>query len=292
MRFEDSQAKYLARFIAKEMISREDVKSEQLPKGQGAYRPIRSKWTMKDLLDHVNGDNTFGHYLLNQESQVKMIAFDIDLCQKGHYLPYTDADITSYVDNPSLMEDEYFVECAPRAAWTDRKHPARPWFKLQMRELADRFAEGCHKFELKTFATYSGSKGVHVYGLLGERTDARFARELAADISNYVIEQLSRTGGDEYEFTPSKGSNFYTINSETAPLYRDFTNFTVEVFPKQDHIEPNRFGNLIRLPFGKNLKNPKDPTFMIDQTKSPVSLAPVREFDTIQSRLESGDPWQ
>src|SRR5690625_572083 len=192
MKFDDEQAKQLARFIAKEMIAREDVKAEQLPRGAGAYRRVNSRWTMRDLRDHVSGANTFGHYLLDPDSQVKIIAFDIDLSTKdGLYIPYSEADLERYVENPDLINDEYFIECRPRDAWADRKHPARPWFKHQMRELADRFTAECNELGLRTFATYSGSKGIHVYGLLGGRTPASDARLLAHTVADNVAATLS-----------------------------------------------------------------------------------------------------
>lgn len=290
MKFDNEQAKYLAKFIAKNMIAREDVRASQLPSGHGAYVRVDGKWKMKDLIDHVVGAETYGHYLLDQDSQVKVLAFDIDLTQSGVYLPYAETDLLQYTSNPDLVNDEYFIECNPRDAWVDRKHPARPWLKQQLRELADRFTAECYKMGLPTFATYSGSKGVHVYGILDGRTPAKDARILAHLIADNVAATLSAQG-DTYEFTASKGKSFYAITCDSASYYRDFGNFSIEVFPKQDQIEPNRLGNLMRLPFGKNLKNPKDPTFVIDQTQSPAKLVPITDWDTLKYRLESGNPW-
>ena len=291
MKFDNEQAKYLARFIAKNMIAREDVKASQLPSGQGAYVRDDSKWTMRDLIAHVTGGRTYGHYLLDQDSNVKIIAFDIDLNQTGTYIPFAPGDLERYVENPDLLNDEYFIECNPREAWVDRKHPARPWLKHQMRELADRFAAACWENELPTFATYSGNKGIHIYGLLDGRTPAADARILAYNIADQVAANLSRQG-DTYEIVSSKGKSFYYISCDTASRYRSFDNFSIEVFPKQDRIEPNRLGNLIRLPFGTNLKNPKDPTFVIDQQAAGSTLAPIADFDTLKTRLESGNPWR
>lgn len=296
MKFDDEQARYLAKFIAKNMIARTDVKASQLPRGQGAYVRDDSKWTMTDLMAHVKGEQTYGHYLLDQDSNVKIIAFDIDLAQTGHYLPYSLRDQERYADeeqdlhigDPGLMGDEYFIECNPREAWVDRKHPARPWLKHQMRELAERFTAECFYAGLGTFATYSGNKGIHVYGLLGERTPAADARILAFAIAEKVVRNLeinSDVHGRDYRFASSKGKSFYYIKSDTAPLYRSFENFSIEVFPKQDHIEPNRLGNLMRLPFGKNLKNPKDPTFVIDQLAPSSSLVPLDDFKDLQFRV-------
>lgn len=299
MKFDNEQAKYMAKYIAKNMIAREDVKASQLPRGQGAYVRDDSKWTMRDLIDHVTGKETYGHYLLDQDSNVKIIAFDIDLNQTGTYIPFTPKDHERYADDPTLMEDEYFIECSPRDAWLDRKHPARPWLKHQMRELADRFASAMHVSGVKTFATYSGNKGIHVYGILGERTPAADARILAYGIMDSVARGLvckttyddGETEHHEYEVAASKGKSFYYLKSDVAPLYRSFDNFSIEVFPKQDHIEPNRLGNLMRLPFGTNLKNPKDPTFVIDQCAASSSLVPITDFDTLKTRLESGEPY-
>ena len=302
MKFSDEQARYLAKFIAKNMIARTDVKASQLPRGQGAYVRNDSKWTMTDLMAHVKGEETYGHYLLDQDSNVKIIAFDIDLAQTGWYVPFSPEDLLRYIEDPDLMNDEQFIEFNPREAWADRKHPARPWLKHQMRELADRFASAMQVSGIKTFATYSGSKGVHVYGILGERTPAADARILAHGIMDFVASDLvyqtiHNVGGTqvieyhEYEVAASKGKSFYYLKCDTASRYRSFDNFSIEVFPKQDHIEPNRLGNLMRLPFGKNLKNPKDPTFVIDQCAASSSLVPITDFDTLKTRLESGEPY-
>lgn len=298
MKFDNEQAKYLARFIAKNMIAREDVKASQLPSGQGAYVRNDSKWTMRDLVAHVTGKETYGHYLLDQDSNVKIIAFDIDLNQTGTYIPWSPADHERYASIAGSLLEEPFIEFNPREAWVDRKHPARHWLKHQMRELADRFTAGCYEAGLKTFATYSGSKGIHVYGLLGGRTDAAVARTVAFEIAEKVAADISRPPRTAvYEFVPSKGKSFYYLkgtkaSGEPTTEFRDFSNFSIEVFPKQDHIEPNRLGNLMRLPFGTNLKNPKDPTFVIDQCAASSSLVPITDFEELKARLESGNPWR
>lgn len=296
MKFDNEQARYLARFIAKNMIAREDVKASQLPRGQGAYVRNDSKWTMKDLIDHVTGSQTYGHYLLDQGSNVKIIAFDIDLCQTGHYIPFTPEDQERYADDPTLTNDQYFIECNPREAWLDRRHPARPWIKHQMRELVERFTTEFHNIGLKTFATYSGNKGVHAYGILDGRTPAADARILASLVYENLGETLTRDDPDPepafYFLKPSKGKSFWTLTSDGSPFYRSFDNFSIEIFPKQDHIEPNRLGNLMRLPFGTNLKNPKDPTFVIDQCAAGSALVPITDFEELKMRLESGNPWR
>lgn len=307
MKFDDEQARHLAKFIAKNMIARTDVKASQLPRGQGAYVRDDSKWTMTDLMAHVKGEKTYGHYLLDQDSNVKIIAFDIDLNQHGWYIPYANEDLLRYSEDASLMDDEYFIECNPREAWLDRKHPARPWLKHQMRELAERFTTACYWQGLRTFATYSGNKGIHVYGLLDERAPAAEARLVAFDVLERVASSLGNYEEDPegdylYKIESSKGKSFYYISgyagSTYAPLYRRFDNFSIEVFPKQDHIEPNRLGNLMRLPFGKNLKNPKDPTFVIDQghpaegDAPSSSLVPITDFDILKERLDQGHPWR
>lgn len=311
MKFDNEQAKYLARFIAKNMIAREDVKASQLPRGQGAYVRDDSKWKMRDLIDHVTGKETYGHYLLDQDSNVKIIAFDIDLNQTGTYIPFAPEDHERYADDPTFMDDEQFIEFNPREAWVDRKHPARPWLKHQMRELVERFTDGCSHVGLGTFATYSGSKGVHVYGLYKDhvppsyepktRIPAVEARILAFEAADWAMQNLTSMCYEYenmYELVPSKGKSFYRIvgtrrsTGDPVPLYRSFDNFSIEVFPKQDYIEPNRLGNLMRLPFGKNLKNPKDPTFVIDQCAASSSLVPVTDFEELKVRLEGGNPWR
>ena len=65
-------------------------------------------------------------------------------------------------------------------------------------------------------------------------------------------------------------------------------NLTVEIFPKQASMKDKDLGNMVRLPLGRNKKNPKDPCFFIDQTLACTELKP--HPDPVHL-LESGNPF-
>lgn len=262
-------------------IARTDVKAVQNP--DGTYRPAKTPWTAADLADHLAGRRTYGHYLLDQQSRCKFFAFDCDLNDHdGAWVQ--QADLSQVPDDVFLGEhaEHYYQNNSfihgfnPRQSWKDRSHPSRDWVKFQMRSLAEELTQAIRKhLGIPTVATYTGNKGIHVYGLTG-LIPAAAAREAAKLI-------LSSTG----RFTPQRGDNFYLDTS--TPDWRDsYANFTVEVFPKQDTIKPDHYGNLLRLPLGRNLKNAVDPTFVIDQRPAYTSLLP--HPDPLGA-LISGDPW-
>ncbi len=67
----------LAKLFASKFIARPDVFAEQFP--DGAWAPRRQRLGMSDLLAHIRGERSLGHYMLNQASECKLFAFDIDL---------------------------------------------------------------------------------------------------------------------------------------------------------------------------------------------------------------------
>lgn len=275
----------LAGLIARRFISRRDVKAVQVR--DGGYRPVAKPFQMTDLIAHVQGKATFGHYLLDHDNKCKFFAFDIDLnegncerrtgeffpecCQAGHGNWVQPADLSnSPLELRENDEAEYawFLQnsivhpARPRDGWIDRRHPGRTWWKRQMREISDMLASRIRgSLGVPALVTYTGGKGVHVYGLTGH-LDAAEVREAAI----YVLESFNR-------FVPAAGSNFYR-DSEQG-IMESFSNFTIEVFPKQTKVEPGHYGNLMRLPFGRNMKNPNDPTFIVDQRAPITSLQPI-----------------
>lgn len=299
------QVDYLAAYLAKTFIARKDVKAEQMPYHKGsAYRPIHEPWKMDDLRAHVRGDKTFGHYLLNQDSMVKFIAFDIDLEKQGTYCDWSFENQEAFADEAArngTYFDEYFTfqHFNPREAWLDPSHPGRPWMTYQMRLLASAMTTAVGMLGLKTLATYSGSKGVHVYGIFDELVPAEVAREVAFEVLDRTPQEPGIRGS--LKFDPTRGKNFYHLAPNWEEFdaealgglshYDLFDNFTVEVFPKQSHIEPMRLGNLMRLDFGKNLKAPDEQTFVIDIGKSNMRLEPHDTFDDLQKVLERGYNW-
>ena len=167
------------------------------------------------------------------------------------------------------------VQCDPREVWLDRRQQAaRNWYKYQMGMLARRFVSIIQKeLQLPCAASYSGSKGIHVYGFTGpmEAKEVRDAALLVLDIS------------DEWQL--SRGKNFYKHKIDSPFL--GYPSFSVEVFPKQESLEGKDLGNLMRLPLGRNLKS-VDPTFFLD-LRSPVAQM-VPHADPVKL-LDSGDPY-
>lgn len=264
----------LPALIAKNFIQRRDAKARQGSNGEYYLHTVdprrrdseRLPWKMSDIKAHLAGEATYGHYLLDSDSQCRLFAFDIDLAEDG-YLPTADV---------SPLEDDLrnFEPCNPREAWRDRKHPARPWMKYQFRMIAEKLAGVASKeLELPVAVAYSGYKGVHVYC---------FHEPMAADLSrkgaDLVLETL-----DEFELY--KGSNFYRHTDSDA--YSGYPNLSIEVFPKQTSLEGKDLGNLMRLPLGRNLKA-KDPTFFIDCTAPPNELRPT----DAEIALSTGNPWK
>jgi hypothetical protein len=243
----------LANLFAKKFIARPDVKAVQtsngyMPDGKrqdGSYVEYYP-WSRQALLDHLACERTYGHYLLSVDSQVKLFAFDVDLEKVGSY----------EVGYPDRVEENLGDEAFnPREAWLDRAHPARAYMKLQFREVAHKLGKAIEtELDIPWAAAYSGGKGIHVYGFTGliPASDAR-------DGALIVLESLG--------YQATRGDNFFK--------HGDYENLSVETFPKQGSLDGKDLGNLMRLPLGRNLKAPKEPTFFMDMTAPMGTLAPL-----------------
>lgn len=247
------ETKTLAKFLAKNFIARSDVKAVQ--RNNGAYNPVNTAWTMNDFADHFANHITYGHYLLNTDSTCKLFAFDIDFKKVGNAPTRPFPTIEEYV--PIWIDS--FEKMNLRVAWLDRKNPARDWMKIAMRECAGKLAAACAKFEVPHLISYTGSKGLHVYGLTG-----RMPAQDVYDAAHLIVEDLG--------FKPSKGNVFYEWPDQEN---LELSLFEIEVFPKQVQISKDGYGNLLRLPYGRNLKAPKDPTFFIDETLPLSQIRPA-----------------
>lgn len=285
--------------------------ARQLPTRGGGYVRMDEAWKMKHLRDHITGEETYGHYLLDQDSMVKFVAFDIDLEKVGLYCDYTPENLERFMQEheaTGISDDDFFEfhVCNPREVWLDHSHPGRPWLEYQMRMIIDALFLAMNGIGgVKPLATHSGSKGVHVYGLFDAKYPAENARSFATKfVLNEAIQHLSdmllagyadtkdfdKIEG-RHKIVTSKGKNFYKI--ENPPGIGDLgamVNFSIEIFPKQSHIEPMRLGNLMRLEFGKNNKAPDEPTFVVDMTKPGIS--PHDTFEDLQHALKTGNSFR
>lgn len=272
----------LADLFAKRFIARRDVKAVQRPNGEYVVDtrypdPERLPWKRSDILAHIAGEKTYGHYLLNSDDTCKLFAFDVDLIKNepakgiiGHWPNMQGVDpLAIHGDDAILVED-----FDPREAWQDRRHPGRPWLKYQMRMLGGMLAHTIkNTLDVECAVAYTGAKGIHVYGFTG-----LVPAQVARDGATLVLEELGC-------FEATRGTNFYKhTNPDPVDGYQ---NFTIEVFPKQDSLDGKDLGNLMRLPLGRNLKS-KDPTFFVDLTKPMGELSPHRDPVGL---LTTGNAW-
>ena len=140
--------------------------------------------------------------------------------------------------------------------------------KLQFKEIAHQLLRGIvEELEIPCAAAYSGGKGIHVYGFTG-LSDAWQVHEGA----QIVLDAIG-------EFKPLRGEHFFE--------HINYPNLSIEVFPKQTNLSGKDLGNLMRLPLGKNLKAPREPTFFIDMT------SPLGEFVPMdaETALMLENPW-
>lgn len=207
----------LIKALGTRFIERRDVKAVQ---GEGIpWQPVKEKFSLQDFEDHLAGTRTFGHYLVSPEGNAKFLAFDLDLNTTGRWYSQ-DAD-----------PDQY-NECNPRDVWLDDSHPGLWSLRYEMRIIAESLVAKIDRLlSVPVAVAYSGGKGLHVYAFTGSQP--AWALRKTAKV---VMDQM-------YSWKPSKGDNFFQYPKE-------YPNITIEVFPKQDEIGSDGFGNLMALPLG------------------------------------------
>jgi hypothetical protein len=274
-------AEDLAVQLAKKFITRRDVKAIQFDDGTycpdsrlaeidaekgtnklAPYGPVGFKMT--HLQQHLSGERTYGHYMLDQDGNCKLFAFDVDLVKgAGTWIDFREGEAFQIYSG------------SPRDEWRDRSHPSRAWYKYQMKMIGTKFAKIITRdLQLPCAVTYTGGKGIHVYGFTGlmAASEVREAAKIAIMASR--------------EYTPTRGDNFYKhVNEDPTSGY---ANFEIEVFPKQDSLAGKDLGNLMRLPLGRNRKT-TDPTFFIDMGGRMTDLRPHADQARV---LEMGDPFR
>jgi hypothetical protein len=233
----------IAKLLASNFVERRDVKAIQT--NSGAYIPHRvgpqpkyedrplAPFTLASLVEHVETKQTFGHYLVNPETgTTRIFLFDIDFNKSS---PYHD---------PDLNLD---AEINPREVWSGPTTTCKRDLALQLFAMANGLAIRTQKLlGIKVIVAYSGSKGLHVIGCLPPRTPAADARAMGV----YVMESLK-------VFEPLRGANFWKHTT-------GYPSLEIELFPKQDEVRADGYGNLVRLPLGLNRKSGK-PGFFLKQ---------------------------
>jgi hypothetical protein len=279
----------VANLFAKKFIARTDAKAVQYSTRDkvGVWAPHtltgksdgeRIPWRREDLDAPLDGSKTYGHYLLSTESKCKLFAFDVDL-EKAGFLPSLPlvAD-----DGSEISEEEWKASFRTydgkahslRDAWLDRANPGRDFMKLQFKQMAHMLLRAIvEELGLPCAAAYSGGKGIHVYGFTG-LVDASEAR-LGAQI---VLDSIGA-------FEPLRGDNFFKHTD--GDMVEGYGNLSIEVFPKQDSLDGKDLGNLMRLPLGRNLKAPQEPTFFLDMTAPFISFQPM----DATTALTISTPW-
>lgn len=264
----------IAGLLGKLFVQRRDAKAEQNKVNGVWHRCVRDRRSqadvplkMPDVISHVRGERSFGHYLLDNDDMCRVFALDIDLRKTACTFPFVDPE------TGATRLEEYI----PREAWMDRGHASRTWTKLSLRVLGDHFARIIvGDLGLPCLVSYSGSKGLHVYGFFDQPVPAADAREGAI----IVLEQSEL-------FKPSKGKSFYeAINQDPVEGYPQLD---VEAYPKQEKKNSDGYGNLMRLPLGRNFKasDPREKSFFVDLTAHGAEIRPIDPLLALTTR----DPW-
>lgn len=238
------ESKELAGLLASRFIERRDVKAIQSPNGAyylhrvGPQKEYNDRPTVPfdfaSLVAHVEGRETFGHYLVSHEGTCRMFCFDIDFTKESVYYP-------DGPDNPSTTIN-------PREVWSGPTTRTKLDLALQIKSLAQGLAKRTAKLvdpaDSKVMVAYSGNKGMHVICTMPPGTPADDARATAV----YVLETFAA-------FVPTKGKNFFRHDG-------GYHSLEIEVFPKQDEVNSDGYGNLVRLPLGINRKSGKPGFFL------------------------------
>lgn len=210
----------LIKALGTRFIERRDVKAVQ---GEGIpWQPVKEKFALQDFRDHLDGTRTFGHYMVSPEGNCKLFALDLDVDKTGVYFP---KDEVGEVGTP----------INPREALLDANHPANAELKRDLRIVAEAFVSIINRtLGIPIAVAWTGGKGLHVYGFTGSKP---------ADIVRFLALGIM----EEADWIATRGSNFFKHPHHDKGCY---PNITVEVFPKQDKVAEDGFGNLMALPLG------------------------------------------
>lgn len=270
--------KRLCELLAHRFFQRRDVvaiyaRNPNVPTGW-SWQPNKRPLKGSDLIKHLRGEVALGTYLLDSEDRCRFYTLDLDLDKEGmSYVADVDtlkAQMERPVDAPIEME---WVECSPREVWKDLNSPLRPWLAMTMRMLAQGLAARiAHKQNLPVAIATSGGKGMHVHVFCGERSAADARAKANAMLASW-------TSDDNMDLFIPKGSFSWKHVSEV------YSNITMEVFPKQDHVDKNGYGNLVRLPLGVHPVT-GNRSYFIDTLSDPI-LEPAAELSPLTA-LEEG----
>lgn len=270
----------LASLVGRSFIQRRDAIAQQLGEGDspnlpcGAYRPVRTRvsrqeyqagikgdlvgWTKSHIEDHISGQMTYGHYVLDLESNCRLLAFD---CDFEKIYPFKGKD---------LKVREIF----------GTEHPAAIAMNESIRCVADALAFKLKASfpQLRVCCSFSGSKGIHVYGLFSEEVPGRVAKAMALDVISSMVSFERGKAGDRDTDKESNSDIFWRP-------YRDDLPIQIEVFPKQEEVSAGGFGNLLGLPLGYNKKT-RRAKFFYDPHSDPRTITPMHSETAIIQGLQ------
>ena len=209
----------------------------------GQWIAKREKYTLGDFREHLFGSTCLGAYLLDADSMVKCIAFDIDVLSSNsdpknpgekRGAPYyliedaVDSDHSEIIGQLDLESQRGDLE----SALHDPTHPGHRWACSLVLSAVQFIKTVVHDTLGLTSTVIITGGGAHVFVPFGEPIPAAEGRAMAHSVME-GIPIFKRTS-----------ENFYN-NSERDP------SLTIEIFPKQDALtDSDSLGNLIRLPFG------------------------------------------
>ena len=134
------------------------------------------------------------------------------------------------------------------------------------REIAKKIADFLKENKIPYAIEFSGSKGYHIWIFLIEKTDAKRAKEFGEKLRDF------------FGF------------AKTGKLH-------VEVYPKQEKLEKDEIGSLLRLPLGRHPVTFNEAKFVgMDQWEEGPALGPEKFFedkidiDALEVALETLDP--
>jgi hypothetical protein len=199
----------------------------------GQWIALREKFSLSDFRTHLFGDRCLGAYLLDANSMVRCIAFDVDLKPDSDY--FIIADISpqgaSATGDQAVGELDLDIQHHGdlEAALHDETNPAHRWACSLVHSTVRFIAKEVGDSLGLASTTIITGGGAHVFVPFGELVPAGEARAMAHSVMD--------------------GIPLFKRTSES--FYSNGTGLDIEVFPKQDSLaDPDSLGNLIRLPFG------------------------------------------
>lgn len=207
----------------------------------GQWLAKREKYTLSDFRNHLFGQTCLGAYLLDSDSMIKCIAFDVDLLKYQTIKPGVTRGVPYYEisDSPDLQYPEAVGELDLElqrgdleAALHNPDDPAHRWACSLVLSTVQFIKSMVYETLGLTSTVIVTGGGAHVFVPFGEPIPAAEGRAMAHSVMEGI------------PIFKRKSENFYT-NSEDDP------SVDIEIFPKQDALtDLDSLGNLIRLPFG------------------------------------------